>query len=289
MDTERIEEGIRYTLMRIKTTGLSNFFVEGLQGAGKSTMVKALSDELPEYEVFREGDYSPVELAWCAYVTENQYRDILAHYPALENEITRKTIVEGDHRVICYTQILTDVVGFHKDLEHYEIYNGNLDEHSFEKIIFERYERWNGKGQIFESSIFQNIIENQMLYLMLGDERILDFYSRLKQILSGKQYQIIYLDVDDILSTIELIKKERSDENGNELWFPLMVRYIEESPYGKEHSLHGMEGLLTHLERRKALEHRIINEIFKEETVVVKSKNYNLWQLFLTGKGKIGE
>ena len=67
---------------------------------------------------------------------------------------------------------------------------------------------------------------------------------------------------------------------------PLMIRYIEESPYVKEHSLHGMEGLLTHLERRKALEHRIINGIFKEETVVVKSKNYILRQLFPVGKGK---
>ena len=78
----------------------------------------------------------------------------------------------------------------------------------------------------------------------------------------------------DIRSTTEVIKKERSDENGNELWFPLMVRYIEESPYAKEHSLHGMEGLLTHLERRKALEYRIINEIFKDETIV--AKNYKL-------------
>ena len=272
--------------MKIQRKDLLNYFVEGLQGAGKSTMVKLLSDELPEYELFREGDYSPVELAWCAYVAENQYRNILAKYPALENEISGKTIVEGDHRIIGYTQILTDVVGFHKDLEQYEIYNGNLDRNSFEKIILERYEGWNGKGQIFECSIFQNIIENQMLYLMLEDEEILDFYGRLKQILSGKQYQIIYLDVDDIRSTIELIKKERSDENGNELWFPLMIRYIEESPYAEEHSLHGMEGLLTHLERRKALEHRIINEIFKEETIVVKSKNYNLRQLFPTGKGK---
>ena len=272
--------------MKIQRKDLLNYFVEGLQGAGKSTMVKLLSDELPEYELFREGDYSPVELAWCAYVAENQYRNILAKYPALENEISGKTIVEGDHRIIGYTQILTDVVGFHKDLEQYEIYNGNLDRNSFEKIILERYEGWNGKGQIFECSIFQNIIENQMLYLMLEDEEILDFYGRLKQILSGKQYQIIYLDVDDIRSTIELIKKERSDENGNELWFPLMIRYIEESPYAEEHSLHGMEGLLTHLERRKALEHRIINEIFKEETIVVKSKNYNLRQLFPAGKGK---
>lgn len=260
---------------------LSNYFIEGLQGAGKSTMVKLLSDKLPEYKVFREGDYSPIELAWCAYVTKMQYRGILERYPSLEAEIVSKAVDEGAHKIICYTQILTDVEGFHKDLEQYEIYNGNLDRNSFEQIILERYQKWSGSGQIFECSIFQNIIENQMLYLMMTDEEILDFYSRLKQILCGKIYQIIYLDVDDIRSTIEVIKKERSDENGNELWFPLMVKYIEASPYGKKHSLCGMEGLLIHLERRKALEHRIINEIFKDETIVLKSKNYDIEQLKL--------
>lgn len=263
--------------------GLSNYFIEGLQGSGKSTTVNRLSKQLPEYKVFREGDYSPVELAWCAYVTKSQYQDILKRYPSLENEIVTKTIAEGEHRIICYTQILTDVEGFHKDLEQYEIYNGNLDKDSFEKIILERYEKWDGQGQIFECSIFQNIIENQMLYLTMTDEEILDFYRRLKKILSGKSYQIIYLDVDDIRSAIEVIKKERSDENGNELWFPLMVRYIEASPYAKEHSLHGMEGLLAHLERRKALEHRIINEIFKHETIV--AKNYKLPEEIGSKKG----
>ena len=47
-----------------------SYFIEGLQGAGKSTLQRKLSDRLPEYTVFREGDYSPVELAWCAYTTE---------------------------------------------------------------------------------------------------------------------------------------------------------------------------------------------------------------------------
>ena len=117
---------------------LSNYFVEGLQGAGKSTMVRLLSNKLPEYKVFREGDYSPIELAWCAYVTKMHYSDILERYSTLEPEIANKTVDEGDHKIICYTQILTDVEGFHKDLEQYEIYNGNLDRNSFEQIILEK-------------------------------------------------------------------------------------------------------------------------------------------------------
>ena len=254
----------------------NNYFVEGLQGAGKSTFVRQLSDKLGDYKVFREGDYSPIELAWCAYVTEDEYDNVLSSYPSLEIEIKAKTVAEGDHRIICYTQILTDVPDFHRNLEKFEIYNGNLDKESFENVIFERFKKWNGEGQIFECSIFQNIIENQLLYLMMADDEIMDFYRRLKKVLGDKPYKIIYLDVDDISGGIDVIRKERSDDKGTELWFPLMIKYLEESPYGKEHGLTGLEGLLMHLERRKTLEHRIVDEIFKEKTLVIKSKNYLL-------------
>lgn len=253
-----------------------NYFIEGLQGAGKSTLLQNLSEKLQDYSVFREGDYCPVELAWCAYVTEKQYQSILQTYPYLKEDIVQKTVEEGDHKIICYTQILRDTPGFHKDLEQYEIYNGNLDKEVFEQVILERFVKWTGDKQIFECSIFQNIIENQLLYLCMTEEEILSFYRKVKQVLESKEFQILYLDVEDIQNAIEIIRKERSDENGNELWFPLMIRYIEESPYGKERHLKGMEGLLTHLERRKVLEHRIIDEIFPEHTIMLKSKDYDL-------------
>lgn len=249
----------------------SNYFVEGLQGAGKTTFVRRLGERLSGYQVFHEGDYSPVELAWCAYVTEEEYRHMLNSYPSLRKEIMEKTVTEDDRRIICYTQILTDVAGFHKTLEKFEIYNGNLDKESFENVIFERFGKWRGEGQIFECSIFQNIIENQMLYLMMEEEEILDFYRRLKNVLGDKPYQIIYLDVEDIPGAIEVIRKERADENGNEVWFPLMIKYLEESPYGKKHGTMGLEGLLVHLERRKAIEHRLMEEVFKEKGIIVKS------------------
>ncbi len=253
-----------------------NYFIEGLQGAGKTTFVQNLSQKLETYTVFREGDYSPVELAWCAYVTQEQYHQILADYPSLETEIREKTVTEGAHKIIMYTQILTDLPDFHRNLEKYEIYNGNLDRAAFERVVFERFGRWQGTNQIFECSIFQNIIENQMLYLMMDDDGIVDFYGRLARVLADKKYRIIYLNVADIPGTIGVIKKERSDENGNELWFPMMCRFLEESPYGKAHALTGMEGLIRHLERRRALELRILDEIFADRSVLVKSKEYDL-------------
>lgn len=263
------------------TVKKNNYFIEGLQGAGKTTLVQRLSDELSDHQVFREGDFSPVELAWCAYVTEEQYRKILADYPSLRAEIERKTVAEGRHKIICYTQILTDVPNFHRNLEKFEIYNGNLDRESFENVVLERFGKWNGEGQIFECSIFQNIIENQMLYFMMTDDEILDFYRRLKDVLADKPYKIIYLDVEDIPAGIDVIRKERSDDKGNELWFPMMVRYLEESPCGKAHRLTGLEGLLGHLEKRRALERRLVDEVFAERAVVVKAKAYEIGDIQL--------
>lgn len=256
-----------------------NYFIEGLQGAGKSTFVQKLSNKYPELRVFCEGDYSPVELAWCAYVTEIQYEEILRKYPNIENEIKANAFSEDDRKVICYTRIRTDNSEFYKDLENYEIYNGNFGITEFEDVVLSRFKKWSGDNQIFECSIFQNIIENLMLYLELSDEEIMRFYADIADTLSGKNYRIIYLDVENIRFGIETIKRERIDDNGNEVWFSAMIQYIESSPYGKKHGLNGLNGLITHLERRRTLEREIIGRYFDKNTVILRSKQYDFSSL----------
>ena len=58
-----------------------NYLVEGLQGSGKSTLVGKLQEKYPGYTVYREGDYSPIELAWCALVSKEKYEEILEISP----------------------------------------------------------------------------------------------------------------------------------------------------------------------------------------------------------------
>ena len=248
----------------------SNYFVEGIQGSGKTTMVAKLSKEYPDYKVYREGDYSPVELAWCALVNESQYSMIKEKYSAIADEIADKTVTEGDKKIILYTQIITDISGFHKELEQYEIYNGNKNRQEFEEIVLNRFAAWNGNGEIFECSLFQNIIENMILFFEMSDDSIVSFYKKLKTTLLGKEYEIIYLDVDNIRKTEEVIKKERSDEKGVELWFPLMLSYLEKSPYGVNHDLKGMDGLVEHLTHRVKLEKRILSEVFTDHYRIVQ-------------------
>lgn len=55
-------------------------------------MVRKLSEYNPDYTAVREGEYSPVELSWCAYVNGDQYKEILNRYPGLRSEIEKKNI-----------------------------------------------------------------------------------------------------------------------------------------------------------------------------------------------------
>ena len=253
-----------------------NYFVEGLQGSGKSTLVQKLADMNPGYTAVREGEYSPVELSWCAYVDDGQYHGILERYPDLRSQIEGKTYSEGCKKVVCYTKIITENRNFYQDLEQYEIYNGRVSRDEFEDIILLRYGAWNGEDQIFECSIFQNIVENMILYFEMTDDEIVSFYKKLRTVIGDREFRICYLDVENVAEGIDIIRRERVDADGNEMWFPLMMEFIKNCPRGIHLGWNDEECLVRHLCHRKTLELRILQEVFPDHAVILKSKEYDL-------------
>ena len=252
-----------------------NIFIEGIQGSGKSTAVNLIANAYNRYICIREGDYSPIELAWCAYVNEEQYEEILRKYSSIRSLIENKTQAEGEYRVICYTQIITDIPGFHKDLEQYEIYNGRRGFEEFKSIIFKRYKNWYQDKMVSECALLQNIVEDMILYRDVPDDEIIEFYRELRDVLYDKEFKIIYLKSDNIRENIEIIRKERSDDQGNELWFPLMLEYFNKSPYALKRGLMGEDELISHFVHRQELELRICNKLFSDRLVVLPSKDYH--------------
>ena len=251
-----------------------NYLVEGLQGSGKSTLVKKLEERFPGYTVYREGDYSPIETAWCAYLTEEEHARVLARYPALRGQIEENTFAEGNRRVVCYTRVRTDDRAFYADLERFEIYNGRVPADDFLSIRLGRYARWHGDGTISECALLQNTVEDMILFRQWTDGEILAFFRRVREALEGKPYRILYLRTDDIPGSLGVVRRERSDENGNELWFPMLLGYFDESPRAKARGLAGEEDLLAHLAHRQELELRICREIFPDRTEILSSKDY---------------
>lgn len=255
---------------------MKNVFIEGIQGMGKTTLLNHISRAVPALHTCHEGDHSPVELAWCAWVTKKEYKQLLERYRTIRNEIIKNTVQEQEHFIISYTKIITDIPDFHKELEKYEIYNGRRSLQDFKRIVFSRYENFSKNGYLFECSFFQNIIEDLILFHQLSDNEIVEFYRDLYTQIDQQQFLLLYLYSDKLEENIELVKKERCDEHGNEIWYSLVLKYLVCSPYGKEHGYRTFEDMITHFRHRQQLELRIIKEIIGKRAVILPAKNWKI-------------
>ena len=258
---------------------MKNIFIEGIQGMGKSTLLQAIAERLPELHVCREGDYSPVELSWCTWMTEADYLAALERYGSLRGEIEAHTFREDGHYIVTYTTILTDIPGFHKDMEQYEIYNNRKSPEELEQIIRDRYRRFSGSGYLFECAFLQNIVEELILYQQLEDDEIISFYHRLFNDIHLEDFLLLYLYDADLEESTRIICRERSDEQGNPWWYPLMLDYLSASPYGKAHGYQGFDDLIRHLRHRQQLELRILREVVGQRAVILPAKRWDLNQV----------
>ena len=260
---------------------MKHIFVEGIQGMGKSTLLQTIASKHSEYQVCHEGDYSPVELAWCTWLTKEEYEGVLNRYPEIKDEIEKQTRIEGDHYIVCYTKIITDIPGFHKDLEQYEIYNGRKTLDQMQAIILERYERFfQGESEnieyLFECSFLQNIVEDLILFHQLSDDEIVDFYKRLYEKVDRDKFLLLYLYSDNLEESTSIIKKERSDAQGNEMWYPMMLEYLVNSPYGKAHNYRDFDDMVAHFRHRQQLELRILKEVVGENAKIIPAKAWKM-------------
>ena len=247
-----------------------NYFVEGIQGSGKSTLVQKLAEKYPGCTAVMEGDYSPVELAWCARMSEAQYSEVLERWKDLQDQIRTKSHKEGDHWIVCYTQVKTENLDFYRQLENYEIYNGRTAFEAYKDIVLTRYRNWHGDGSIFECSLLQNAVEDMILFRDMSDDAILDFYKEVRSALKDKEFEIYYVESPDIENNLNVVRKERVDKDGNEIWFNMLMEFFVNSLYAKKRSLNQYEDLLEHLRHRQALELRICREIFGDKVTVMK-------------------
>ncbi len=253
-----------------------NYFVEGLQGSGKSTLVRKLSVKFPGCTTVMEGDYSPVELAWCARMSDAQYSEVLEKWSDLQHQIRSKSHREGDCWIVCYTQVKSENRDFYSQLEKYEIYNGRTTFEAYKNIVLTRYRNWHGDGNIFECSLLQNAVEDMILFRDMSDDAILDFYKEVRSAMDGKEYKIYYIESPDIEKILNAVRRERVDKDGNEVWFNMLLEFFIDSPYAKKRSLNQYEELLIHLRHRQTLELQICREIFGDKVTVVQSKAYDL-------------
>ena len=253
---------------------MKNIFVEGLQGTGKSTLIRQLWKALPGYQIYWEGNYSPVDLEWCTYMTEQEYLAALEKFPDQRVDLEKNTYREKDHYIVTYTRILAECREFYEYMEQYEIYNGRKSLEEFLYIVKSRYEAFEGCGNVFECSFFQNTMKELLLYHELEEEQILEIFGELFAPLKDKNFLMIYLWSDQIEENIIRIRQERSDQNGEEMWYPLMLRYLNHTPYGEKHPFEGGEDMIAYFRYRMEMELKVIEKVLGDRALVLPAKEF---------------
>lgn len=252
-----------------------NIFIEGIQGSGKSTLLNTISEAFPQYTAYREGDISPVELAWCSYMTHEQYEKALCDMKSHTKEIEDNTVCEDGYYITSYTKVRTSDISFYKYMESYEIYSGRRELSEFEDIILRRYSSFEGKSNIFECSFFQNILDEFLLYKLLDEKQIIDFYRKLISRIDLLSLRLLYIVPDDIAKALFVVKSERINEKGEEEWLKSIMDYFNSSPFGIKNRFCGFDDLTAYFYRRAELEKKICNLLPCECVIKLKSKSYD--------------
>lgn len=256
-----------------------NIFIEGVPGSGKTTLLNKLSDKLFNYEFYLEGDISPIELAWCAYMTKEQYTQALKDWPDLVELIKQYSKRETDnYYVVAYTKIHINNKEFYDYMEKFEVYGGRLSTKALKDIIIKRFKQFQKTGNVFECSFFQNTIEELMLFALYDEKQIVDTYREILPYIDIDNFLMLRLvnDENHLIENIVKIKEERVNEQGEQIWYHMMTDYLNQSPYGKLHPFKNFDDLLEHFNRRVLLEDKVIEELFKDYCINIESKNYEL-------------
>ena len=91
-----------------------------------------------------------------------------------------------------------------------------------------------------------------------------------------EHFLLLYLYSDKLEEYINAIKKERSDNQGNELWYPMMLEYLKHWPYGEKYGCSTFEDMIRHFGHRQSLEMRIIREVIGDNAIIVPAKEWDI-------------
>ena len=106
---------------------------------------------------------------------------------------------------------------------------------------------------IFECAYLQNHVSELMGAHNKDVEFITDYMLGLIKTVEKLNPRLIYLTQESVYETINRVAKERVSSNKDkwEDWIDLVIKYVENSLYGRTHELKGFEGAIEFFKVRK--------------------------------------
>lgn len=244
--------------------------VEGIPGSGKTSTVTYIKDWLERggipTQLFLEGDVNhPADYEYVACLGIKEYGELKDKFPELTDVLDQVTDDVQEYKLTSYGKLQEQIdTETYKDLidalRQSDVYNLSLD--LYQELTIEKWQQFvRGVQQTRETVVLECCFMQNPVTMMFGrfncpEEKIIDFIKRLEQIIIPLNPKLIYFYQDDVRSTIERVKKERSTE-----WLRHLIWYFTEQGYGKENEYQGLNGVYEVLEKRKEYELNIVDQL----------------------------
>ncbi|WP_195988077.1 hypothetical protein [Clostridium sp. D53t1_180928_C8] len=269
--------------------------VEGIPGAGKTTTARKIKENLieqgKEVILYEEGVSHPADMAWNAYLKEEEYNEFIKRCSELW-EVSKKSIskeeliyriqnqarIEDSNVILAYTRIdfpeeiywsLID------DVASKEICDGRKSLDEFRGIHLKRWSRFakeallNDTIYIFECAFLQNHIFELLGVYEKSDEEIYLYLRNLLETVKALEPYIVYIDpssVEDII--IQAANERKSPDVSRADWIDEIAEWVSNINFGKSHKLKGIEGVISFCRERLRLDKLMIKKLDVPVTII---------------------
>lgn len=244
------------------------YFIEGIPGAGKSSLMNTFSDNQFAVLHYEHNINTLIDVTRKAFLTKEQYDDFIKNITPLciqiygsddflygINKIKKNTCSWRNYKIVALeslgfsNQLLNNMVS---QLSNYEITFKRIELEKYVHLLIELFDSYFSSKSfnqihVFEGALLQNILLDLIAAYELDDFQIIEIYKRLIPMDLKKMMVVQIIKVDDISNVINRAAKERN--KNTPLWIDSFINYVEQSPYGKTHHLSGMEGVVLFCEK----------------------------------------